>query len=160
MGINLGVSPSLYNYNYGNDAKKPDMIKTIYETGTSETCNSLSWNPHNANNLLAGVNSKSLKIYDTKGQFCSSSCYCYCFGYWFRKNEFYLFKANTKAGLSVNTKFVNSFLMDGASNSVQFQAASFNENIVAIWDIRMFDKPIHQIHENDAVQKIQWHPTK
>ena len=42
--------------------------------------------------------------------------------------------------------------MDGASNSIDYQAASFNENVVAIWDIRMFDKPIHQINENDTVQ--------
>jgi len=53
--------------------------------------------------------------------------------------------------------------MDGASNSIQYQAASFNENVVAIWDIRMFRitecKPIHQINENDTVQKIQWSPT-
>ena len=44
-----------------------DSIKSIYETGTSETCNSLSWNPHNENILLAGVNSKSLKIFDIRG---------------------------------------------------------------------------------------------
>jgi hypothetical protein len=49
--------------------------------------------------------------------------------------------------------------MDGASNSIDYQAASFNENVVAIWDIRMFDKPIHQLNENDTVQKIQWSPT-
>ena len=69
-------------------------------------------------------------------------------------------QGNNKAGLSVNTKFVNCFVMDGASNSIQNQAASFHENVVALWDIRNFDKPIHQINESDMVQKIQWSPKK
>lgn len=67
MGLNLGVPSSLYNYNFG-EGKKPDLIKSIYETGTSETCNSLTWNPHDENVLLAGINSKSLKIYDIRGK--------------------------------------------------------------------------------------------
>jgi len=62
LGINLGVSS--YNYSYG-EGKKSE--KSIYETGASETCNSLAWNPHDENILLAGVNSKSLKIYDIRG---------------------------------------------------------------------------------------------
>jgi hypothetical protein len=49
--------------------EKPDLIKPIYETGTSESCHSLSWNPHNMYQLLAGVNSKSLKTFDIRGGF-------------------------------------------------------------------------------------------
>ena len=66
LGMNLGISSSLYSYNFG-DGKKSEITKSIYETGTSETCNSLTWNPHDENILLAGVNSKSLKIYDIRG---------------------------------------------------------------------------------------------
>ncbi len=66
IGMNLGISSSLYSYNFG-DGKKSEITKSIYETGTSETCNSLTWNPHDENILLAGVNSKSLKIYDIRG---------------------------------------------------------------------------------------------
>lgn len=64
MSINIGSTPSIYQ---NSEPKKVDSIKSIYETGTSETCNSLSWNPHNENILLAGVNSKSLKIFDIRG---------------------------------------------------------------------------------------------
>ena len=43
------------------------MMKPVYETGSSETCNSLQWNSHSDNLLLAGINGKSLKIFDIKG---------------------------------------------------------------------------------------------
>ena len=51
-----------------NQASKtlPDQ-KPIYETGSSETCNSLSWNQHDENLLLTGINGKSLKIFDIRG---------------------------------------------------------------------------------------------
>jgi hypothetical protein len=65
LGINLGVSS--YNYSYGESKKSEARSPSIYETGASETCNSLAWNPHDENILLAGVNSKSLKIYDIRG---------------------------------------------------------------------------------------------
>lgn len=45
---------------------KPEQIRSIYETGTSETCNSLAWHPHNQNLLLTGVNGKTLKILDIR----------------------------------------------------------------------------------------------
>ena len=47
---------------------KPDLIRSVYETGTSETCNSLAWHPHNQNLMLAGVNGKTLKIFDIRGE--------------------------------------------------------------------------------------------
>lgn len=49
--------------------KKTETIKPLYETSASETCFSLSWNPHNENILLAGLEhgkSGKLKIFDIK----------------------------------------------------------------------------------------------
>lgn len=78
MGINIGSTHSMLtsSTNNFNDPKlsqsKPDLIKPVYETGTSETCNSLAWNPNNQNQLLAGVNGKSLKIFDIRCEFLNS----------------------------------------------------------------------------------------
>lgn len=50
--------------------KKPETIKPLYETSVSETCFSLSWNPHNQNTLLAGLEhgkTSKLKIFDIRG---------------------------------------------------------------------------------------------
>ena len=46
---------------------KPFNIRSVYETGTSETCNSLAWDPHCPYSLLTGVNGKTLKIFDIRG---------------------------------------------------------------------------------------------
>lgn len=137
--INSGTVPSSVFQSSGynastNENRKPDAIKSIYETGTSETCNSLSWHPHNQNMLLTGVNRISLKIFDIR--------------------------ANTKAGLSVNTKYVFGFSIDSSPSAAQHQAASYFENVVAIWDTRMFEKPIHTVTEQETIIKMQWCPTK
>ncbi len=50
--------------------------------------------------------------------------------------------------------------MDPAPNSVPYLAASFNENIVALWDTRRFDRPLDTITEQDSILKMQWSPTK
>ncbi len=50
--------------------KKIETIKPLYETSASETCFSLSWNTHNDNTLLAGLEhgkSGKLKIFDIRG---------------------------------------------------------------------------------------------
>jgi hypothetical protein len=67
--ITLGTTTSQQamlnaNNENSNDAK----IKSFFETGSSESCNSLSWNPHSSFELLAGVNGKALKIYDIRGK--------------------------------------------------------------------------------------------
>lgn len=72
QGINTGsssTSHSIYQaFSSGiNDFKKSESIRPVYETGSSETCNSLQWNTHSENLLLAGINGKSLKIFDIKG---------------------------------------------------------------------------------------------
>ena len=69
--INTGASSQII-YSVLNagaiDPKKSEQIEPVYEMGTSETTNSLSWNPHSENSLLAGMNGKSLKIYDIRGK--------------------------------------------------------------------------------------------
>ncbi len=50
--------------------KKTETIKPLYETSASETCFSLSWNPHSEKTLLAGLEhgkSGKLKIFDITG---------------------------------------------------------------------------------------------
>jgi WD40 repeat protein len=109
-------------------------FKPVYETGSSETCNSLQWDSHRDNYLLASLTGKSLKIFDIK--------------------------VNMKAVSSVNTKYVYSFSAETAPNSSQYQACSYYENTVALWDLRMFDKPVDLINETDSIIKTQWCPTK
>ena len=46
--------------------KRCEIIKPVYETSASESCYSLSWNPHVETSLLAGLIGK-LKIFDTRG---------------------------------------------------------------------------------------------
>jgi WD40 repeat protein len=160
MSMNLGSTSNSNTASNGNgDSRKLDPIKPTYETGTSESCHSLTWNPHNMNQLLAGINGKSLKIFDIKGKSSysfdlvnKSRLYSFCF--------LDKIKANSKANSSVNTKYVYGFSIDPAPSASQHQAASFLDNIIAIWDTRMFDRPIHLITENEPIYKIQWCPTK
>lgn len=65
-----------------------------------------------------------------------------------------------KAVSSINTKYVNSFSTETAQNAFPFQAISYFENTIAIWDLRMFDKPIDLINETDSILKVQWCPSK
>lgn len=55
---------------------------------------------------------------------------------------------------------MNSFSTDPAPNSLDHQAISYFENTIAIWDLRMFDKPVDLINEPDSILKVQWCPTK
>jgi hypothetical protein len=68
--IELKNEPVIYmtDYRLTSETKRSE-IRPNYETGTSESCHSLKWNPHNMNQLLAGVNGKSLKIFDIRGTF-------------------------------------------------------------------------------------------
>lgn len=68
--MNTGSTQSIYQtLNNGlNEFRKSSIFKPAYETGSSETCNSLNWNNHHENLLLAGINGRSLKIFDVKGK--------------------------------------------------------------------------------------------
>jgi hypothetical protein len=79
---------------------------------------------------LAGLNGKSLKIFDTK--------------------------VKAKAIASVNTKLVYNFCKDTSPNGNQDQAVSFYEKMIALWDLRMFKEPVNYMNENDVILKIQW----
>ncbi len=61
--MNSGSSSSA-NYP-ANTGLVETKCEVNFETGTNETCNSLSWNPYDEDLLLAGMNGK-LKIYDTR----------------------------------------------------------------------------------------------
>ncbi len=70
--INTGIGSHLIstlnssaNFNIA-DLKRNFVFEPVYETGISETCNSLSWNPHDENLLLTGMTGKSLRIYDIR----------------------------------------------------------------------------------------------
>lgn len=73
--LNTGVATPIFHTSSSNgiaseasrSGYKQDLIRSIYETGTSETCNSLAWHPHNQYSLLAGVNGKTLKVFDIRG---------------------------------------------------------------------------------------------
>lgn len=65
-----------------------------------------------------------------------------------------------KSNLSVNTKFVFGFSIDPTNDGSKNYAASYFENVVAIWDSRMFERPVYQINEQDSILKMAWCPTK
>ncbi len=113
-----------------SNLKTKKIIRSYYETGSSETSNSLNWDPFDSNILLAGLNGKSLKIFDTK--------------------------IKAKALASVNTKLVYNFCKDTSPNGNQDQAVSFYENMIALWDLRMFKEPVNYMNEEDTILKIQW----
>ena len=88
--INTGASSQIiYSVlNAGTiDPKKSEQIEPVYEMGTSETTNSLSWNPHSEHSLLAGMNGKSLKIYDIRGKILKLSNSTFS---WDKDNIFFL----------------------------------------------------------------------
>ena len=70
---------------------------------------------------------------------------------------YFVVKASTKVGLSVSSKYVLGFCIDH-ENPVQ--AASYLDNVTVLWDIRMFDTPIHKIDETEPINKIQWCSSK
>ncbi|CAF0839136.1 unnamed protein product [Brachionus calyciflorus] len=144
--LELGIDPSfgLLNYNLNRQSNyqssytnlnclmneyKAETFKPVYETGNTDTCNSLAWNPDKENILFAGLSGKYLKMFDIK--------------------------STDKSFIS--TKYVQGFTFDPKNS---FQAASYLDNCVVLWDIRMFNSPIYKIDETEPVSKIQWCPTK
>ena len=67
-------------------------------------------------------------------------------------------KEKSNAELAVNTKYVNGFTIDPAANG--FSAVSFGENVVALWDLRNFTKPLDLIDQETNIVKTQWCPVK
>ena len=70
--MNSGSMQNFYSYSAINSQGYVETnIKPVFEAGTSDSCNSLSWNPHDGNFLLAGMlagtKAKSLRIYDIRG---------------------------------------------------------------------------------------------
>ncbi len=61
--MNTGSSTTA-NYS-ANSGLVESRCEVNFETGTNESCTSLSWNPYEEDLLLAGMNGK-LKIYDTR----------------------------------------------------------------------------------------------
>ncbi len=71
--MNSGSMQNVYSYSAINSQGLiENNIKPLFEAGTSDSCNSLSWNSHDGNYLLAGMlagtKAKSLRIYDIRGK--------------------------------------------------------------------------------------------
>lgn len=62
-----------------------------------------------------------------------------------------------KAVTIANTKAVYGVCIDPFND---YQLASRVDNMIAIWDRRMFDKPVLHLTQNKAVTKIAWCPTR
>lgn len=64
----------------------------------------------------------------------------------------------SKASVIVNTKYVYNFSMDSSNSGSEYQAASYYDKCVALWDLRRMEKPVHTITEPEPVIKMQWSP--
>lgn len=55
------------SYSASGSQGAPDTIRPIIEIGLSDTAHSISWLNQSANTLVAGINSRNLKVIDIRG---------------------------------------------------------------------------------------------
>lgn len=107
------------------------VTKPVCEFGQNDACLSLAWLPRDARLLLAGMQ-RNLVTYDLRDTT--------------QKKLF----ANTKAvqGVTFDPHFPDRF-------------ASFFEGQVAVWDLRVPDKPVLTLNEpSRQLSKVAWCPTR
>ena len=64
---------------------------------------------------------------------------------------------NRKASLQTTTKFVYGVCIDPW---LDHRLASYQDNSLAIWDTRNFEKPIVTLNQYKRVVKLSWSPTR
>lgn len=108
------------------------ITKPYLEIGPGETSSSFSWFPQTPRSFVTGMNNRYLRIYDLRD--------------------------TTRPRLTTQQpRTVSGVCVDSLSTN---RLASFGETQVAVWDTRMFDRPILTLQENKPVSKISWCPTR
>lgn len=103
---------------------------TTSEVGLSDSAHSLCW-LNQSKSLLAGMSQKYLKLIDARD--------------------------SLKVVNTVATKAVYGVAVDPQNDK---QVASYIDNIIAMWDLRMFDKPVITVSQGKIIIKVQWCPTR
>jgi len=107
-------------------------LKPFAELGNGESSSSFSWFPNDEKSFIVGFASKHIKLYDLR--------------------------ESSKPRLETGSRCVSGLCVEPLDHQ---RLASFNENQVAIWDLRSFDRPISMIcTEKKEILKICWHPKK
>nr|XP_009861787.1 GATOR complex protein MIOS isoform X1 [Ciona intestinalis]XP_026694876.1 GATOR complex protein MIOS isoform X1 [Ciona intestinalis] len=116
------------------ESRSTHALKPFLEIAQSDAVNSLVWiNKVSANSLIAGHGMKYLKVYDIRTQ------------------------PNQPASSPVNHKATMGLCVNPLQ---EIRVASFNENTVALWDLRSFSKPISTFNVEHNISKIEWSPTR
>ncbi|KAL6266417.1 hypothetical protein P5V15_003268 [Pogonomyrmex californicus] len=105
--------------------------RPIVEAGISETIHSAVWFKHESRCLALGVNNKQLKVID--------------------------FRDSAKMVNVTPTKAIYNLSVNPHNN---YQLLSHVDNLITIWDIRCFEKPIVTIMPQRQVTKVLWCPTR
>ena len=114
-----------------------ELIPSTSEIELASTCNSLSWFRDEPDTLCAGVNVKYLKVFDIRTPTAGLR--------------------SGKASLQATTKFVYGVCIDPW---LDHRIASYQDNSLAIWDTRNFEKPIVTLNQQRRIMKLAWSPTR
>ncbi len=110
------------------------------EMGAGETCHSLAWLSTRPTCLVAGMNNKSLKIFDARVDAVSAAS-----------------RPTSMSSASNFTRAVHGVCVDPF---LDFRVASRYDNHVVIWDTRNFDKPIVTLTQPRRISQMAWSPTR
>lgn len=116
---------------YNSNFMENAVNKPLVEIGLGEATSSFAWFNKEPRTFVTGINGKCLKVYDLRDA--------------------------TRPHLTTPTKYVNGACTDPHHES---RLAVFSENVVMIWDVRQFDKPMLTLPCDRAVLKIDWCPTR
>ncbi|GFN83407.1 WD repeat-containing protein mio [Plakobranchus ocellatus] len=107
------------------------VSKPYAELGSGEISSSFSWCPSDAKTFMVGMANRHLRLYDLRDI--------------------------NKPRLETHHKCVAGVCFEPLDRC---RVASYIDSHIAIWDLRMFDRPINTITENKNVIKMTWCPTK
>ena len=113
-----------------------DSNSAFAEIEYGSTCHSLCWFRDEPDTLVAGINSKFLKVFDIRN---TAGLH------------------GGKAVLQTNTKYVYGVCIDPW---LDHRVAAFHDNSLTIWDTRNFEKPIVTLIQNKRIMKLAWSPTR
>ncbi|XP_012940949.1 GATOR complex protein MIOS-A [Aplysia californica] len=107
------------------------FTKPYLELGHGEASSSFSWFPNDGKTFIMGVANKHLRVYDLRD--------------------------SSKCRLEAHHRCVSGICVEPLEDS---RLASFSESQVAVWDLRIFDRPINTITESKNIMKLSWCPKK
>jgi len=113
--------------------EKVTAVRAFRELSQGDTCHSLDFLADaNAPVLAAGLNSKSLRLFDLR-------------------------EATSQAGVKCEAVHRAVFGLRADPTS-EVRLATFYENLVCLWDTRMFFRPVQVTVQEARVASISWHP--